>query len=398
MKLWNNYLKELKIASRGFYFYMEILMAAVLLAAVLLFVPMEVTNVSQEAIYADIPRAALDARIEQSFGEPGRYERAGDTEVRLKPDTIAYYDEQTGEKFEKTFDDKKTLELETWQYFDSATGRHEKTLYIAQTFDDLLRVAQAEKWYSTTIRLDENGRPQYRLLLFGSESERYKNLIAAVMGAGNMPALLEAADNQQVLTLGEENALNNRESYMPLVVVIMNGLMGMLVVIAYLTIDKSSGLIRAMALTPMHTRSYLLSKVLVVLTTSLISSLVVTVPVMGSQPNYLLFIPAAALVSVLSCMIGLWIASFFNDLKSAFGALLLAMIVMLLPAISYIIPSFAPLWIKLMPTYPMLAAVKESLLPRPDAGYVLIVCAGMLAVSGLFLWWSEYRYRKSLGV
>ena len=28
MKLWNNYLKELKIASRGFYFYMEIVMAA----------------------------------------------------------------------------------------------------------------------------------------------------------------------------------------------------------------------------------------------------------------------------------------------------------------------------------------------------------------------------------
>ena len=42
--------------------------------------------------------------------------------------------------------------------------------------------------------------------------------------------------------------LNNRQSYIRLAVVMMNGLMGMMVVIAYLTIDKSSGLIRAMAL------------------------------------------------------------------------------------------------------------------------------------------------------
>ena len=296
------------------------------------------------------------------------------------------------------YDDKKTLELKTYEYFDAATGKLEKMLYVAESFDDLLRVAKAKKWYATVVRADENGQLQYQLLLFGSESGRYKNLIAAVMNQGNTPALLQAMAEQPVLTLGEKNVLNNRQSYMPLAVVIMNGLMGMMTVIAYLTVDKSSGLIRAMALTPMRTRSYLLSKVLVVLTTSLLSSLVVTIPVMGGQPNYLLFIPTAALVSVLSCMIGLWIASFFEDLKSAFGVLILSMLVLMLPSMSYIIPSFAPLWLKLMPTYPMLQAVKETLLPRPDAGYVLIVCAGMIALSALFLWWSELRYRKSLGV
>ena len=239
---------------------------------------------------------------------------------------------------------------------------------------------------------------QYKLLLFGSESERYLNLITAVMDTETLPALSQAAEDIEVVTLGADNVLNNRESYMPLAVVIMNGLMGMLVVIAYLTIDKSSGLIRAMALTPMHTRSYLLSKVLVVMTTSLISSLVVTVPVMGAQPNYLLFILTAALVAMLSCMLGLWIASYFSDLKSAFGVLILFMVILMLPAMSYIIPSFAPLWIRLMPTYPMLQAVKETLLPSSDTGYVLLVCGGMILVSALFLLWSEHRYKKSLGV
>jgi ABC-2 type transport system permease protein len=398
MKLWNNYLKELKIASRGFYFYMEIVTAAILLVAILLFVPADTVTVSQEAIFVDAPRAVLDQMLGLNFGEPGEYRRAADTKVKLGAADIVYYDEQTGEKYEASFAEKKTAELETWEYFSATTGAHEKTLYILSSMDDLLRVAKAKKWYSTVVSLDLSGAPQYRLLLFGSESKRYQNLISAVMGAGDAPALLAAMDAQPVETLGAENQLDNRQSFMPMVVVIMNGLMGMLVVIAYLIIDKSSGLIRAMSLTPMHTRSYLLSKVLVVLTTSLLSSLVVTIPVMGAQPNYLLFIPTAALVSVLSCMIGLWLASFFSDIKSAFGLIFLALFLLMLPAMSYVLPGFAPLWLKLLPTHPMLQAVKETLLPSPDAPYVLLVCGGMIALSGLFLWWSELRYRKILGV
>jgi ABC-2 type transport system permease protein len=397
MKLWNNYLKELKIASRGFYFYMEILMAAILLAVLLLFVPAEQTSVSEELLYLDMPGEAIDLLRAMNADGEGRYERAEDTKVRLKAGTIAYYDEQTDERMTKTFENKETVYLETVEYF-GASGQKETILYIAGSFDEMLRVTQAEKWYATSIGLGNDGQLHYQLMLFGSETQRLRNLIKASFGAMGIPALLDAVENREVRILGEENALNNRQSYMPLAVVIMNGLMGMMVVIAYLTIDKSSGLIRAMALTPVHTRSYLLSKVLVVLTTSLLSSLVITIPVMGSQPNYLLFILTAALVSVLSCMIGLWIASFFSDVKSAFGVLILTMIILMLPAMSYIIPSFAPLWIKLMPTYPMLEAVKETLLPKPDAGYVLLVCAGMAVVSGLFLWWSERRYRKSLGV
>ena len=339
MKLWSNYCKEMKIASRGFYFYMEIVMAAILLVVILLLVPVDATTVSQEVLYADLPANAVHAMLEKNFGgAAGRLERAEDTKVRLKPDTIVYYDEQTGERFETTFDDKKTLALETWYAYDPATGRHTETLYFAQSFDDMLRIAKAEKWYATAIRIDENGALSTRLLLFGSEGERYRRLISATMDAGNTPQLLMAMEAQPVLTLGADNMLNNRQSYMPLAVVIMNGLMGMLIVIAYLTIDKSSGLIRAMAVTPMHTRAYLLSKVGVVLTMSLVSSLVVTIPVMGTQPNYLLFILTAALVSVLSCMIGLWVASFFEDVKSAFGVIVFLMVLLMLPAMAYIVP------------------------------------------------------------
>ena len=117
MKLWDNYKKELKIASRGFYFYMEIITAVILLAAlILLFVPAETTNVTREVVFMDGPRDVLDTMIAESFGEPGQYQRAEDTSVRLRPAEITYFDEQTGEAFEKSFTDKKTLALETWEY------------------------------------------------------------------------------------------------------------------------------------------------------------------------------------------------------------------------------------------------------------------------------------------
>ncbi len=398
MKLWDNYKKELKIASRGFYFYMEILTAVILLAALLLFVPAEPTSVSEELLFVDGPAAALEQMLVQTPGETGQYVRAEDTKVRLRPMDITYYDQQTGQQTDLSFDDKKTLELETWEYYNAATGMQEKTLYIAPSLNDMLRLAQTKKWYATTVQIGEDGLPNYKLLLFGSESDRYQNLISAVMGAGNTPALQQAVQDQPVETLGQDTALDNRQSFMPLAVVIMNGLMGMLVVISYLIIDKSSGLIRAMALTPMHTRSYLMSKVLVVLTTSLISSLVVTIPIMGAQPNYLLFVPTAALVSMVASMFGLWLASFFADVKSAYGIIFLMMLLLIIPALSYILPGFAPLWIRLMPTYPMLQAVKETLLKTPDTGYVLLVGGGMIVVSGLLLWLSEHRYRKLLGV
>jgi len=397
MKLWNNYCMEMKIASRGFYFYMEIVMAAILLSVLLLFVPVHLTSVSEELLYLDMPGEAIDLLRAMNADGEGRYEHAGDTRVRLKAGTIEYYDEQTDERFTKTFDDKETVYLETIEYF-GASGQKETILYIADSFDQMLRVTQAEKWYGTTIALGDDGQIHYQLMLFGSETQRLRNLITASFGATGIPALLDAVETQEVRILGEANTLNNRQSYIPMAVVLMNGLMGMMVVIAYLTIDKSSGLIRAMALTPMHTRSYLLGKVLVVLTMSLISSLVITIPVMGLQPNYLLFILTIALTSALCCIIGLWIASFFEDLKSAFGVIIVAMVLLMLPALSYILPSFAPLWIKLMPTYPMLQALKETLLPSSDIGYVLIVCAGMAVLSQLILLLAEHRYRKTLGV
>lgn len=397
MKIWNSYKKEMKIASRGFYFYMEIFVAVVLLAVLLFLVPEEPNTKAKEVIFMDMPRetylALMDAEVDK-----GSHEKVNDTEIKVKPATIVYYDEATGERFEKDFQDKKTISLKTYLYHDSETGRVTKIKYFADDFDDMLRISYAKKYFGTRMYYRENGLDYYEVILSGSETPRFRNLISAAHGNIDAEELVERILEQNVRFLKSPETLGIRESFIPLVVVMMNGLMGILVLIAYISVDKTNGLIKAYGVSPVKISHYLWSKMLVVLTTSLLSTIVITVPIMRAQPNYPLFLLSVVSITLLSCTIGLMVASFFKDVTSSFGLVVGVMVLLALPALTYILPSFSPTWVKLLPSYYMLEAVKETLLTMTDTSFVLLVNLGMLILGAILFLLSEKRYQKILSI
>ena len=57
MKLWHSFIKELKLAFRGFYIYIEIFMAVLLLAVLLFAVPEQFESKQEEYIHLDLPSA-----------------------------------------------------------------------------------------------------------------------------------------------------------------------------------------------------------------------------------------------------------------------------------------------------------------------------------------------------
>ncbi len=140
MKAWNNYCKELKIASRGFYFYMEIITALILLTALLVLVPKEAKYSMKEVLYLDMSKERYEQFIEFNL-EEGRFVEAEDFNIKLKPTTITYYDDESGEKFEKEYKDKKTITLKAYDYIDSENGDRTKTIYFAENFDDMIRIS-----------------------------------------------------------------------------------------------------------------------------------------------------------------------------------------------------------------------------------------------------------------
>ncbi|MFC1976655.1 ABC transporter permease [Chloroflexota bacterium] len=395
MRLLSSYLKEMKIAARGFYFYIEIGMAIILLAILLLAIPETVSSNSKQFIYNDMPQKIVEYLKDKSIKD-GDARLADPTEFKLKPAEFEITNQETGETTAYDFNDEKAIELETMEMLDSSTGELEETVYYVETEEDMMRLAYAESEIGATAAMNARGKVSYTYYLQGYETERLESLL--YISHSKSPSVINAKKDRQVIrTLGVTETLNNRENLVPMFVVFMGSLMGFFIVLSYIFYDKAEGVIRAFAVTPSTMWKYLISKIFVILTTVVVSSSIITIPVMGGQPNYLLFYLFLIISTFAIASLGLFVASFFDTIAKAFGVMYGIMIALMIPAFSYYIPSFDPLWLRLFPTYPLLQGFKDILL-NSDAGYVLTYSLVFL-VGGLLLFvLADIRFRKTLTV
>ncbi len=399
MKLWINYKKEMVIASRGFYFYMEIFISLLILSVLMLVIPTESTAVAKEIIFPNLTAEQFEAMISKQQGE-GYHERQEDVEFKLKPATITYTVVETGEQVDLVFEDTKTVAVKQYNYHDTLTGKHTKTKYFVDNFEDMIRISYDKKYIATEMWFGDDGLDYYNTVLFGYETERYQNIIKTAHGTVDFDMLASQMmiEEENVVYLEPIETLNNRQNILPLALVLMNGLMGMMIIIAYISVDKSDGIIKAMAVSPIRIGSYLLSKILVVLTTVSISSAIITIPVMGMQPNYLMFALSTISMTVLSCVVGALAGTFFADLKSSYSLIMIMAIVMMLPVLSFMVPAFNPPWMKFLPSYYMLESLKETLLVSCDVPFVVATSLAMLAGSGVLFIVANKRFKKILGM
>ena len=74
----------------------------------------------------------------------------------------------------------------------------------------------------------------------------------------------------------------------------------------------------------------------------------------------------------------------------------MSVIVLSFAAVSYYMPAFSPLVIRLLPSYPMLFAFRETLLDAIDLGYVYLTALGFSALAVVFFFLSNWRFKKTL--
>jgi len=395
MKLLSNYLKEMKIAARGFYFYIEIGMAVLMLAILLLFVSETSTSSRKQFVYSDMPDKITEYLRDRSI-EKGEARLAEPTEFKLKPAAFEITNQDTGKTTVYHFDDEKIIEVETLETLDPSTGELEETLYYTETEEDMIRLAYGEQETGATASMDARGKVSYTYYLQGYETDRLKSLLYA--SHSSSPGAVETRQDRQVVrTLGASETLNQRENLLPMFLVYTGSLLGFFIVMAYIFYDKDEGVIRAFAVTPASIWKYLITKIFVILTTVIVSASIITIPVAGGQPNYFLLYPFLMATTFAVASLGLLVASFFDNISKSFGAMYLIMITLMIPAFSYYIPSFDPLWIRIFPTYPMLQGFKEILL-NGDTGYVLICLLGFLAGGLVLFVLADNRFKKTLTV
>ena len=369
MKLLSSFKKELILASRGFYFYVELIFAMVILAVLLFAIPQNFSSTSTEYLYFNLPQGGKEIFINNI----------------LEDDLDAKSEMVEIEADGKTFNAELIV-------------TDESEIYIVDSEEAVRTLAYSEKVIGAVIELNDKNQLYYKYYLQGYESTRLKNLIS-ILNNESTNVLIERIENQDVRPLSTDyEPLTDRENTIPPLIAFSGSLMGMFIMASYIFLDKKEGVIEAYAVTPSSVWRYLMSKILVVLLTSVVSGLIIIMPIMGFRINYGLLLLLLLTTGFFASSLGLLIASFYNDLMKAFGVVYLLIIILMVPSIAYFIPGWDPFWIKIIPTYPMLQGYKEIILPKGDIAYPLIVSAGFLAVGIILFAITNIRFKKTLSV
>lgn len=369
MKLLNSFKKELILATRSFYFYIEIAFALVLLAVLLFAIPEHSQRIETRYLYLDLPQQAADI-IRDSL---------------LKEDTDG--------KIEKV-----TLESGGQKYNAELIEKEAEKVYILESEDIVRTLAETKEKVGAIVSLDANNEIHYKYYLQGYESERLKNLISVLHNIGE-DELEQSFDSQKVSLVATGYApLNDRENAVAPLLAFNSCIMGMFVMVAYVFLDKKEGVIKAYAVTASSVAQYLMSKIFVVLLTATVSGLIVLMPVMGFKINYGLILLLLLTTGFFFSVVGLLIASFYRDITKAFGTIFFILILMLLPAIAYFLLGWNPRWVQIIPSNPVIQALKDVISAKANKTYPLLACAGFLVAGVLLFIITDRRFRKTLNL
>ena len=344
MKLLYSFLKDLQLAMKGWYLYMELGFALVFVAVLVFAVPENFE--SKMTVYASIDLE-------------GQYKEVAEKSL-------------SQDDFELTLLTSRA-EVEA----ELADNRGSVGLVVAQ----------------------ENGKIIYEYILQGYESEKLKNILQTSIEAG-MAKRLPGFTDVTTVSLVEGNAekLSDRMNILPVFLALNAAFMGLFIIASYIFLDKDEGTIRAFAVTPAKVWHYLLGKMGVMLVSGLMSGLVATIFIAGAKAHYFHLIVLLIALNGFGSALGLFIASFFDTMTKAMGWLYMSVIVLSFSAVSYYMPAFSPLIIRLLPSYPMLFAFRETLLDTANTGYIYANVLGFAALGVVFFLLSNLRFKKTLTV
>jgi len=369
MKLWHSFVKELLLASRSFYFYIELFMAGIFVFLLVFVIPDKFNAKAKEYIYLDLPEA-VSSVMTQEYLNADMDGIAQETDIKLDDGIVP-----------------ATL-------YETDT----KKIFIVDTAESAKKIADETQAFAAVIRIDEQGKLTYTYYLQGYETQRLRNTYLVFHNEDSYKTE-KVFNAQDVRTLkAGQVLLTDKENVIPSFLTFNGSLMGLFIIASYIFLDKKEGVIKAYAVTASSVWQYLLSNMGIIMVTGTLTSFIIVLPVMGLRLNYLLMIIFLLTTGFAASALGLVITSYYDDISRAFGALYVLIVALMLPNIAYFIPSWNPAWMKFIPTYVMLEGFKEILLPEGDTLYVLVASLWFV-VAGLILFlFANVRFKKTLTV
>lgn len=343
-KLLTTFIKDVKLSYQGIYFYMEIGLALIFVLVML-------------------------------FAVPENFDRSQTFYVYVEIESLQ--EELAGKIFEG---DALHMEL-----FDSRDALEEALA------DD--RSAVGAHFYL------DNNKPVIDLVLQGHESDSMKALLKSTL-EGELLSKLPNYEDKTTLTVLDSNSdrLSDRVNILPIYLVMNVAFMGLFIIASYVFLDKEEGVIKAFAVAPVKVWHYLLSKILIMALMGLVVSTLVVLSLVGFSINYALLLFTILVYNVFGSVLGLLITSFFDSMAKAMGALFFSIFLLMFGSFSYFMPSFSPIWIRLLPSYPMIFSFRELLLKNGDMNYLFLNLAIFSFLSILLFIYTNHRFKKTLTV
>lgn len=169
--------------------------------------------------------------------------------------------------------------------------------------------------------------------------------------------------------------------------IIMIGLMFVAMLIFF---EKEEGTVYAYQVTGKKMRSFLLAKGIVLFLMALLFTLILVFPFFGLQVQWSLLILLVFLGSLFASFAGMILASFFSNFSQFIYPTVAVMSIITLPTASYLFPSFSPWWIKWLPTYPLIFAMREVFFPSGRMATIYVAISLLVAVNlGLLIYGSR---------
>lgn len=304
------------------------------------------------------------------------------------------------ENFESSQKFYIAMELETadTETFQQLMGNSEDVTVLDNRSEIVNAMKKDRSSVGAIIRKNDD-KIVYEMILQGYENESMKNLIKAGIEGEILTQIPGFSSQITVRTLEmDSEKLSDRINIIPIYLTMNVGLMGLFIIAAYIFLDKEEGVIKAYAVAPVAVWQYLASKMMIMLMMGLITSFITVLAIVGFSVNYLYLFGLIVAFNTFGSALGLFLSSFFNTMVKAMGVLYVFIMIMMLPVISYLMPSFNPMWIKWFPSYPMMFSMRELLFENGDQSYIMMQI-GIYLVLGLLLFVAaNHRFKKTLTV
>jgi len=187
----------------------------------------------------------------------------------------------------------------------------------------------------------------------------------------------------RALQNGTRDTIPFNKQILPAIIMIMVGILGLFAMVSLLGQERTDETIRAFRVSPADMWSFITSKHLMLLGTSIITFSILYCPIIGFQ-GYLPALLITLLTVFVGSSLGVVLAGFFDTPMSAIGWVFLIMIIFGLPSVSLFAPIFSPDWLKFIPTYYTLFGLDAAMFSDGNT-HIIRQSITILAGTGIIL-------------